>query len=117
MDLKTDPAKFKILEDHLFTNLENTRGGAYDNKAKMYEKLVSSVTYNKMMWGTSPSDYISFSQKAVNESRGTTLDIGCGGLVQTATLYAKSDTNTILLDSSIEMLKRTSQFCSNTGAI
>ena len=97
--------KFKTIEESLFSNLDNITGGAYDNKAKMYERLVGSKLYNKIMWGTSPADYTTFAEQALNNSTGTVLDIGCGGLIQTANLYSRGKANYILLDNSIEMLK------------
>lgn len=57
------------------------------------------------MWGTSPSDYIDFSKKAIIETKGIGLDIGCGGLIQTAPQYKQTKNEFILLDNSLEMLK------------
>ena len=77
----------------------------YDNKAKLYEKVVSSHLYNKIMWGASPTEYKEFSSKAILESKGIGLDIACGGLIQTAEFYHNTNNQCILLDNSIEMLK------------
>lgn len=99
-------ALFTKTEDGIYRSSANNEGGAtYDNKAKAYERLVSSKLYNKLMWGTLPVDYIEFSKKAIIDSSGIGLDIGCGGLVQTYQQYGATNNEFILLDNSIEMLK------------
>ncbi len=90
--------KIRLIDDNIFSSLHNIQGSPYDNKARLYEKLVSLKTYNKIIWGTLPKDYIDFSEKA-------SIDIGCGGLIQTAGIYANVKQEFILLDHSIEMLK------------
>jgi len=105
MKLIDDNKRIRQIEGNLFSSLYNINDSSYDNKARFYEKLVSSKTYNQIIWGTLPSDYTDFAQKAILNSNGTSLDIGCGGLIQTASIYAASKQNCILLDHSIEMLK------------
>lgn len=105
MALLNDSSKFKWVESSLFTNLDNIKGAPYDNKAKMYERLVSSKWYNQVIWGTQPSDYTDFAREVVLNAQGLCLDIGCGGLVQTAQVYVEAQQPCILLDNSIEMLK------------
>ena len=105
MELIENNNKIKEIESDLFSALENIKGSAYDNKAKMYEKLVGSKLYNKLFWGTQPKDYTNFAKEAILNSTGTSLDIGCGGLIQTFDVYANSNQNYILLDHSIEMLR------------
>jgi ubiquinone/menaquinone biosynthesis C-methylase UbiE len=96
---------FKRNNAGIYLSLEGATGASYDNKAKAYEKMVGSKLYNNIMWGTSPNDYIEFSKKAILETSGTGIDIGCGGLVQTAEQYKKTKNEFVLLDNSIEMLK------------
>lgn len=96
---------FQLLEKDLYTTLEKHSGAPYDDKARAYEKMVGSKVYNKIMWGTLPADYIQFSHKAILDSKGNCLDIGCGGLVQTAKQYADAQANFVLLDNSVEMLR------------
>lgn len=105
MDLIEKHNSIKEIESDLFSALENTTGAAYDSKAKLYEKLVGSKLYNKLLWGTLPKDYTDFAEKAILNATGISLDIGCGGLIQTSAVYAKSKQNYILLDHSIEMLR------------
>ena len=105
MKLIENNNRIRKIEDRLFSSLGNINGSSYDNKARMYEKLVSSKSYNKIIWGTLPKDYTDFAKKAILNSNGISIDIGCGGLIQTATIYSKAKQNCILLDHSIEMLK------------
>lgn len=77
---------------------------AYDRKAKTYEKLVSNRLYNKIIWGTSPDDYKSFADQAINSSNGTVLDAGCGGLIQTSHIYRTTKNQCVLVDNSSAML-------------
>lgn len=97
---------FNKTEEGIYQSINKKEiGTLYDNKAKAYERLVSSKLYNKIMWGTLPSDYTDFSKRAILNSDGIGLDIGCGGLVQTYQQYRATDNKFILLDNSIEMLK------------
>lgn len=99
------PTNFKQVEDHIYSCFDRDNHAPYDSKAKTYEFVVRSIIYNKLMWGTTPSDYKRFAKEALDHCTGTILDVGCGGLSHTANLYAHSDKNLILLDYSIEMLR------------
>lgn len=99
------PTNFKKVEEHIYSCFDHNNNAPYDGKAKTYEYVVRSVIYNKLMWGTTPSDYKCFAKEALDHCNGTMLDVGCGGLSHTAKLYAHSDKNIILLDYSIEMLR------------
>ncbi len=98
-----------LIDDNIFSSLHNIQGSAYDSKARLYEKLVSLKTYNKIIWGTLPKNYIDFAEKAILNAKGKSIDIGCGGLIQTASIYANTEQDFILLDHSIEMLKTARQ--------
>lgn len=104
-NLLRNEKEFLKIEDNLFSNLKETSGAAYDNKARLYEKLVSKVWYNKLVWGTMPSDYMDFAKKAIIGSKGTCIDVGCGGLTQTVDYYAVAENQIFLIDNSLEMLK------------
>jgi ubiquinone/menaquinone biosynthesis C-methylase UbiE len=97
-------AGFKTIDSGIYSALENVTGAAYDSKAKMYEKLVSSRLYNKIIWGTSPDDYTSFSEQAIHSANGLVLDAGCGGLIQTSGIYRTTKNRCVLIDNSSEML-------------
>jgi ubiquinone/menaquinone biosynthesis C-methylase UbiE len=97
--------KFQEIEPEIYSVLENYAGAAYDRKAMMYEKLVSSKVYNRIIWGTTPDDYKQFSKKAITSCKGILLDAGCGGLIQTSDIYLQTKSQCILVDNSSEMLK------------
>lgn len=97
--------EFYNVEDGIVSVLNGSEKALYDNKARLYEKLVSSEFYNKFMWGTTVQDYAGFATLAYNSANGKILDIGCGGLVQTHKIYARNRHEVVLLDNSIEMLK------------
>src|SRR5690606_7826430 len=96
---------FKKIAPGIYSVLDNYEGAAYDNKAVLYEKLVSKKIYNKIIWGTSPEDYKKFAEKAINSSGGTLIDAGCGGLIQTSEIYLRAKDHCVLVDNSSEMLK------------
>lgn len=97
--------KVRLIEDDIYSSLENTMGSSYDKKARIYERLVGLNIYNKILWGTLPKDYTDFAKAAILVSKGKCIDIGCGGLIQTAGIYAQTKQDYILLDHSIEMLR------------
>jgi ubiquinone/menaquinone biosynthesis C-methylase UbiE len=108
---------FQKIDTNMYSVLGDYTGAAYDNKAMMYEKLVSKNLYNKIIWGTSPNDYKEFAQKAIGSTQGLLLDAGCGGLIQTSDIYLKAKNTCVLVDNSAEMLKiakrRLGNFSSN----
>lgn len=95
----------RLIDNNIFSSLHNIQGAAYDNKAKLYEKLVSIKMYNKIIWGTLPKDYTDFAEKVILNLKGNCIDIGCGGLIQTGSIYGNTKQDFILLDHSVEMLK------------
>ncbi len=105
MSLSSIPSNFKQVDACIYSCFEGNNNAPYDSKAKRYEFVVRSAIYNRMMWGTTPSDYVRFASEALENCNGTILDVGCGGLSHTAKLYAHSSKNLILLDFSIEMLR------------
>ena len=94
------------LKDEIF-EVANVPSGEYDKQAVKYDKLISNVLYNKIMWGNTPNDYSNFCQKAMNRHHdGIIADIGCGTLSFTSKVYAKKQAqNLFLCDLSFEMLK------------
>lgn len=92
------------IENHLYSNLPRQAEAGYDQKAKVYEYLVSRNWYNKLLWGTRPQDYEDFARKALLNPATPHLDIGCGGLSQTGHLYADFTGEAWLVDNSLSML-------------
>jgi ubiquinone/menaquinone biosynthesis C-methylase UbiE len=93
------------VESNIYSALDNTPRARYDKKARVYEFLVGNFLYNKLMWGTSPGDYVHYAREVLAACEGTVVDIGCGGLVQTSRLYAARPQFTVLADISLEMLR------------
>lgn len=96
---------YHLIEENLYSTLPNVTGAPYDGKAKAYESLVSSSIYNSIIWGTLPIDYTDFARKAILSASGSCIDVGCGGLIQTASVYSVCSQDLVLLDYSIDMLK------------
>lgn len=81
---------------------ENSK--VYDDNAKNYDRVIGSWLYNKLVWGNAPADYAAFAQRALDSGDGPFLDGGCGSLVFTADVYARSQRPIVLLDYSLGML-------------
>ncbi|MCB0167871.1 MAG: class I SAM-dependent methyltransferase [Anaerolineae bacterium] len=97
------------IEAGIFTSIESTkREHEYDNKADLYDILIGSQLYNRIMWGNRLSDYQEFCRKAlISGSKGYVLDAGCGSLVFTGELYAQyKERPLVLLDRSLGMLRK-----------
>lgn len=96
----------KLIEKDIYglSNVENSSGG-YDSKSKIYDVVVGSRIYNKLMWGNDINDYKKFAEDAVANTKGILVDAGCGSLNFTRDAYLKSECKIILIDNSIEMLK------------
>lgn len=82
----------------------------YDQGATLYDLLVGSRLYNRIVWGTSPENHRTFARQAVQSAKsGLMLDAACGSLVFTAHAYLKSDRPVIACDQSLDMLRRARQ--------
>lgn len=79
-------------------------GQRYDGRAKIYDALIGNSLYNAVAWGTSPSTYTGFAQIAAQHGSGPLLDAGCGTLVSTGSVHARSGRPTVLVDLSLDML-------------
>jgi ubiquinone/menaquinone biosynthesis C-methylase UbiE len=103
-----DGVKLEEVREGIFSVLsEADRESDYDGKAGLYDVVVGNRFYNRLIWGNWPSNYRQFCRACLRAaSRGNVIDAGCGSLVFTASVYAKSDNAAIvLLDRSIEMLE------------
>ena len=118
MDAFLEVTKLEEIESSIYSSASPKPNTPYDKKAKAYEKLVALKLYNKLMWGTLPEDYRTFNKIAILNSKGTSIDLGCGGLVHSAPIYANAKGRFILLDGSLEMLKiaknRMGKICNKT---
>jgi len=98
----------RLVEDNIYSALPDApHKHLYDRRAAAYDSVVSTWLYNRLMWGTSPLDYIAFAREAVvSNPAGRMLDAGCGSLLFTAPVYLASDRQVIAFDQSLRMLRR-----------
>ncbi|MEP6872587.1 MAG: class I SAM-dependent methyltransferase [Anaerolineaceae bacterium] len=64
-----------------------------------------SPIYNRLAWGTSPTDYARFAAAAIASSDGPLLEVGAGTAAASAQLHARSRRPTVLVDLSRDMLE------------
>jgi SAM-dependent methyltransferase len=98
----------KLIEEDIYS-IGDGSGHAYqyDGKAVLYDWVVGSRLYNRLMWGSSLDTYRSFAWQAVSSGiKGPVLDAGCGSLLFTERVYEKSRCPIIGCDESLSMLRR-----------
>lgn len=79
----------------------------YDRRAALYDLIVSTRIYNRVMWGTLPSSYTAFAQEALDSAAaGPVLDAGCGSLLFTSRAHLESARAVVAFDQSLRMLRR-----------
>src|SRR5712692_9762616 len=107
-DVLAEGCIIRRLEDDIYSALPDVpHKHLYDRRASAYDSVVSTWLYNRLMWGTSPLDYVAFAREAVvSHPAGRMLDAGCGSLLFTAQVYLASDRQVIAFDQSLRMLKR-----------
>jgi SAM-dependent methyltransferase len=84
-------------------------GARYDRRAATYDRLIASRLYNRLAWGTRPSQYESFAAEAIAAGSGRLLDAGCGTATFTAAAYREAHRPLVLVDRSLDMLERAAQ--------
>jgi SAM-dependent methyltransferase len=104
----TEECIIRLLEDDIYSVLPDApHEHLYDRRAAAYDALVSTRLYNRLMWGTSPLDYVAFAREAVaSHSAGRMLDAACGSMLFTAPAYVASNLQIIAFDQSLRMLRR-----------
>lgn len=83
-------------------------GAPYDAHARIYDQVIGSPLYNRVIWGTRSSDYAHFAAEAVADGGGPLLDAGCGTAVFTGDVYRASSRPVVLADRSVGMLRKAS---------
>lgn len=82
----------------------------YDRRAAVYDAVVGTRLYNRLMWGTLPADYEEFARRAFVHGRGVhggpLLDAGCGSFLFTARAHCESARAGVAFDQSLRMLAR-----------
>ena len=107
-EIVSENRTLRLIEDGIYSVLEDaSHNHLYDRRAAAYDLIVSTRLYNRLMWGTSPSDYVMFARRAIeSQTDGVHLDAGCGSLLFTARVYTESRRQIIAFDQSLEMLRR-----------
>ena len=107
-EVLTEGRAVRPIEDGIYSVLPDTSGQHhYDKRATVYDLVVGTRLYNRIMWGSSPLDYVDFARRAVGSSpAGKFLDAGCGSLLFTAKTYLESQRRIIAFDQSLAMLRR-----------
>lgn len=98
----------RIISEGIYSAISDNAAGVhhYDRIASVYDHVVGTKAYNKVMWGCSPDEYINFAVRAVDSANGTLLDAGCGSLLFTAEAYVETGRTIIAFDQSLAMLER-----------
>jgi SAM-dependent methyltransferase len=98
----------RLIEERIYSVLpERPQAHLYDRRAALYDWVVGTRLYNRVVWGTSMSDYVAFARQAVaSDQDGMLLDAGCGSLLFTARAYLDCQRPILACDQSVEMLRR-----------
>jgi len=98
----------RLVEDNIYSVLPDVpHKYLYDRRAAAYDSVVSTWLYNRLMWGTSPLDYVAFAREAVvSHPVGRMLDAACGSMLFTVQVYLASNLQIIAFDQSLRMLRR-----------
>lgn len=106
--LLTKGCVIRLVEDDIYSALPDVQHThLYDKRATAYDAVVGTWLYNRVMWGTSPADYVTFAREALDSHpKGRMLDAACGSLLFTAQSYLASNRQIIAFDQSLQMLKR-----------
>ena len=79
----------------------------YDRRGAMYDLVVGTRLYNRVMWGALLRDYVTFARQAIaSYPAGMMLDAGCGSLLFTAQAYVDCRRPIFAFDQSLHMLRR-----------
>jgi SAM-dependent methyltransferase len=109
-DALADGLAPRQVEDGIYSVLPVDAGPhPYDSWAALYDLVVGSRPYNRLVWGCSPREYGRFAEQAVRSADGCFLEAGCGSLVFAAGAYARAERPLILMDQSLGMLRRARQ--------
>ena len=99
-------APLRSLDGGLLTAFPAGDDGAhYDRHAAIYDRLIGSRLYNRVVWGCDPSQYATFTTEALANGDGPFLDVGGGTAVFTADVYRRSARPVVLVDRSEGMLR------------
>ena len=103
-----DKTTVRLVEKDIYSVLPaNPQTFQYDKKAAIYDLVVGSNLYNRVMWGDSPANYRAFARRAINSHpNGWLMEAGCGSMLFTAQAYRESRRPIVACDQSLDMLRR-----------
>ncbi len=65
-EVLTEGCAIRLVEDDIYSALsDDSNRHFYDRRATAYDSVVGTRLYNRIMWGTSPLDYIAFASEAI----------------------------------------------------
>ena len=98
----------RLIEEGIYSVLlDGSQTHLYDGRAALYDLVVGTRWYNRVMWGAALPDYVAFARQAVaSHPTGMMLDAGCGSLLFTARAYLDSERPILAFDQSLQMLRR-----------
>ena len=99
----------RLVEDNIYSALADDASAyasRYDKRAAVYDLIVGTRLYNRLMWGASLLDYRAFARAALRSGTGRFLDAACGSFLFTARAYLATERPIIAFDQSLEMLRR-----------
>ncbi|MFJ6416594.1 methyltransferase domain-containing protein [Paeniglutamicibacter sp. NPDC091659] len=79
--------------------------GFYARRARAYDAMLGSPTYNRICWGTRPDQYAAFAARAIGSGDGPLLEVAVGTARATALLHVAGRRPTTLVDLSAPMLE------------
>lgn len=101
---------FWSIEEGIYSVLPTPGSHQYDTKATLYDLLIGTRSYNRIIWGASPHSYVRFASQAVtSHSDGWLLDAGCGSMLFSAQAHLESNRPVLACDQSLGMLRRARQ--------
>jgi SAM-dependent methyltransferase len=105
------PQAVRAVEPGIYSSIpEAEHRAAYDRKGAVYDAIVGRSLYHRFLWGTTGAAYTRFAQMALAAASGEEdwfVEIGCGSLLFTASLYRRrSRARAVLVDRSLPMLRR-----------
>jgi SAM-dependent methyltransferase len=102
-----DNRTVRLVEEDIYSVLPDIQQTyQYDKKAAIYDFVVGSSLYNRVMWGDSPNNYMAFARRAINSHpNGWLMEAGCGSMLFTAEAYLQCRRPIVACDQSLDMLR------------
>jgi hypothetical protein len=70
-EVLTEGCAIRLVKDDIYSALsDDSNRHFYDRRATAYDSVVGTRLYNRIMWGTSPLDYIAFASEAIMSNPG-----------------------------------------------